>query len=86
MRRVTFYFLCAEVLDIITTIIGLRFGLVEINPLLSFGWERLILFKLLAILMVTIILEKKRPSRYDIIIPCVAIISVIWNSIMLLMI
>ena len=82
MRKVTFYFLIVEALDILTTVIGLSLGLKEGNLLLPIiGWGWLVFFKALSIIIVVIGLEKKKPQKYDILIILVIVPFVIWNII-----
>jgi len=86
MRKVTALFLIAEALDFVTTYIGLRMGLVEINPLLPYlGWGRLIFIKLFVVLLVAIVLQKKKETRWDIIIPLFLFLFVIWNTVNLIL-
>jgi len=86
MRRTTLLFLCAEALDFLTTIIGLEMGMAEANPLVyKYGWNTVIIFKIFATIIIAIVLEKKKYKKYDIVIPWLAFVPVIWNTIMILM-
>lgn len=86
MRRVVFYFICAEILDMATTIIGLRMGMVEQNPLVySHGWDFVILLKIVITIFVAIILQIKKKQKTDIIIPWLAVSPAIWNSAMIIL-
>jgi Domain of unknown function (DUF5658) len=85
MRRVTIYFLIAEALDFITTYMGIKMGGAELNPLLPyFGWTFLIAFKLIVILIVAFILQKKSTQWFDIAVPCIVTFFVAWNTINLI--
>jgi len=81
MRKVTFYFLIAEALDILTTMIGLSLGLKEANPLLRFGWGWVAFLKALSVIIVTIGLEKKKPRKYDMVVIFIVVPFIIWNTI-----
>ena len=86
MRRVPIYFLCVEILDIITTIIGLRMGMEEINPMSTkFGLEVLFTYKIIMTLVVTVALQLKRKQKADIIVPLVAVVPIIFNCINLIL-
>jgi hypothetical protein len=84
MRRTTLLFLCAETLDLLTTIIGLKMGMTEMNPLVyKFGWDAVIIFKIFATIIIAIVLQKKKYRKHDIIIPWLAFIPVIWNTMLI---
>lgn len=76
MRKIVTFFICAELLDVITTIIGLSMGLAELNPI---AWEICLPLKLLVIVVVAIVLQRKTPRKIDLLIPIVAALPVIWN-------
>jgi len=80
MRRVTFLFVYIEFLDILTTLIGINIGFWENNPLARSTLGEFILIKLFFTVLIAVILEKKKPNHYDILIPIFAITGVIWNS------
>lgn len=84
MRRVTIYFIYAEILDLLTTIIGLGMGMVEGNPLVyKFGWNNVVLGKIFITIFIAIVLEKKKQQPVDILVPWIAILPVIWNTLMI---
>jgi len=85
MRRVVLYFLCVEILDILTTIIALNMGMVEINPLVNLGWDYLIGIKLMAILVVGASLQLKTEHRLDMLVVLVALSPVVWNCLQLIL-
>lgn len=86
MRNVTIYFIFAETLDLITTMIGLRLGMTETNPLVyRYGWDAVILVKILITIGLSIVLEKKKEQPIDILLPWIAILPVIWNSLMIVL-
>jgi hypothetical protein len=86
MRKVTALFLLVEGLDFITTYIGLRMGLAEMNPLLPYlGWGWLIFIKLFTVLLVAIVLQKKKETKWDIFIPAFLFLLLIWNIINLIL-
>jgi|WetSurSiteA1Bulk_404760.scaffolds.fasta_scaffold00361_4 hypothetical protein len=69
-------------LDVITTFMGLKIGLVEGNPLLlNIGWGWLLFLKTLVILVGILILEKIKLLWFDIFILVIVIPPVIWNVI-----
>lgn len=86
MRKVTIYFLLAEVLDLITTMVGLRLGMVELNPVFNKAeWEILFLIKIIGTIIVVIALERKKKQKIDVIFPIVALIPVLWNCLNLVL-
>lgn len=82
MRRVVIYFLIAEILDFITTYIGISMGGIELNPLFPLlGWTWLIIFKLLSILIIVVVMQKKTETKFDILVPISITLFVVWNTI-----
>lgn len=85
MRKITFYFLCIELLDILTTLVGLHIGLWETNMLLPhLGWANLMIFKICMVIIVAIILEKKKAYWFDVGVIVVSLPYLIWNAIVLI--
>ncbi len=91
MKKIVILIILAEMLDFITTIIGLRLGFVESNLLLpTFGWGALNLLKILVTIFIILglILGYKIMPRYftviGVIIIAVAIQPVVSNVILFL--
>jgi len=74
--KIPLLFLLTQALDGITTAIGLRFGLVELNPL---GWDVLIPLKIIGAVGVAIVLRYKKPSRLDKLVVIASALPVAWN-------
>lgn len=74
MRKITIFFILAELSDIFTAIIGLNVGCAELNP---FG--TIFISKIIATIFVSLILEIKKPNKFDIVIPIIAVIPIPWN-------
>jgi hypothetical protein len=82
MRNVSIYLIIVEFLDILTTTIGLENGVKEINPFAVYmGFEKVLLVKILTTVFVIFVLEKKKPNKYDVLVPGVILFFVIWNII-----
>ena len=82
MRNVSIYLIIVEFLDILTTTIGLENGVKEINPFAVYmGFEKILLVKILTTVFVIFVLEKKKPNKYDVLVPGVILFFVIWNII-----
>jgi len=79
LKTVTILFILAEIFDIITTCVGLKIGLIEINPLFMFP-QALLFFKLLVTVFVSFCLESLPNKRIYYILPIVAWLPVFWNS------
>jgi hypothetical protein len=87
MRKTTFYFLCIEFLDIVTTFVGLRVGLWETNPLVAnIGWGTFIVFKIILVLCVAVILQKKKVFWFDASVLLIALLPVVWNALNLVLV
>lgn len=82
MKLCTLCFLIAEMLDLLTTGIGLLVGAVELNQFLPLG--ALLVVKVLVVAIVAYALEKKRASILDWIIVVVAGLPVAWNGLNIL--
>lgn len=81
LRTITVIFLYAEILDILTSFIGIKMGLTEKNPIVyALGWNMVILIKILGTIIIAIFLEKKKHMKYDIIFPIIAILPTAWNA------
>jgi len=80
MRKTTTFFILAEAGDLLTTIIGLNVGCVELNPM-----GEIIIPKILATFLVAWILEIKNPNRLDVAIPIIAAIPIPWNLLNILL-
>jgi len=78
MKSVTIAFLIAELLDCMTTFIGLRMGMIEVNPI-CFSLGLLITAKIVAIGIVATVLQVKRPHKLDWLVFAIAGLPVIWN-------
>lgn len=83
LKPVSVYFLIIELLDVITTIVGiLVFGAIELNGLVQqIGWVNLFIIKILAIGLVFYVIQKFNFSRKIIIVPIIATLPVLWNLI-----
>lgn len=78
VKRITAIFLLAELLDCLTTLIGVGLmGMTELNPL-SANWSLLIPLKMLGIGLVAGVLQWRGRGAYWII-PVIAGIPVLWN-------
>ena len=87
MRKITVIFIGMQLLDLTTTAAGILTGkAAEVNPLAAYGWGWLLLAKLAAILFVAWALERKRPNKWDAVIPLAAGVIVPWNIINILMV
>jgi hypothetical protein len=75
MRTVSF--IVAELLDALTTVIALRMGFTELNPI-SWGW--LIPLKVVVVIAVALVLRKTTRKIYWAV-PVVAWLVVVWNVI-----
>ncbi len=91
MKKILAIIVLAEALDFITTVIGLRLGFYELNPLLGvFGWTNLSLIKILgtAFIVLVLILGYGYLPRFTIIVgiivTIIAILPVINNTILIL--
>lgn len=91
MKKIIVIIILAEILDIITTVIGLRMGFVETNPLLAvLGWTSLSLIKILgtAFIALGLIVAYRLMPRYTIVVGIILIIiatlPVINNTILIL--
>lgn len=74
MKRETKAFIASELGDVATTLAGLTIvGISEVNPLAN------LFIKLLAILFVSLVIEKTNFSKAIWIVPAVAALAVIWN-------
>jgi hypothetical protein len=69
-------FFIAEGLDILTTMVGLKLGFKELNPL---SWEALVPVKAIAVCVVATALKNVPPRKIYWIIPAVAGLIVVWN-------
>ena len=76
MKSIVVIFLILQLLDGITTAIGLRFGFVELNPL---EWDVLIPLKIIGAVGVAVVLRYKKPSRLDKWVVIVSSLPVAWN-------
>ena len=76
MKATTVTFIIAEILDVITTVVGLACGFRELNPIAR---EWLIPIKILSIGLVVCGLQLLRPYKILWIIPAFAWVIVIWN-------
>ena len=76
-----YVFILVELLDILTTGIGISMGLTEINPI-GISLEVLVT-KLIVIFCVAEILHLKKRRKIDWVIPIVAGIPVAWNVLMI---
>ena len=72
-----YIFILVELLDILTTGIGISMGLTEINPI-GISLEVLVT-KLIVIFCVAEILHLKKRRKIDWVIPIVAGMPVVWN-------
>jgi hypothetical protein len=85
MKKITKVFIIVELLDIITTLIGIYLYpyLIETNPIFSFlgeNWYLTVLIKSSIIMGVAIVLEKRKKwSRFVWVIPTIATFPVISN-------
>jgi surface polysaccharide O-acyltransferase-like enzyme len=86
MRKATLYFIAAELLDVITTVLFISMGLWENNPLVErIGWINSILFKVFGTLLVVVFLEKKKERSIDWIFACIVFIPVLLNAVGMLL-
>ena len=79
MRNITFAFLVAELLDVLTTLIGMELGFVELNPIGRIGVAWVMPLKLLAIIVVALVLQTVPPRKIYWTVPAVAGLIVLWN-------
>lgn len=85
LRNTVIFLLLFEILDGITTIVGLNMGFMELNPLVyRLGWSTVIILKVIITVGIAIVLQVKREHKLDYVIPCIAAIVPLWNSAMLL--
>jgi hypothetical protein len=77
VRTVVFYFIILEILDALTTVVGLSKGLVELNPL--FNIRELFLAKFLITIGISIALQKIPYRKLLWIVPLPVYTAVIWN-------
>lgn len=79
MKRETKAFIASELGDVATTLAGLTIvGISEANPLAN------VLAKMLAILFVSLVIEKINFSKAIWIVPAVASLAVIWNLVVII--
>jgi hypothetical protein len=81
-RTITKMFVLLQMLDFLTTLVGLVYlGLWEGNPMVNFwGWETLILVKLLVCVMVATFLEKRSKNAVgEFLIMFIPVSVVFWN-------
>jgi len=88
MRQITYVFLFAEAFDLLTTGVIVATGGVELSPLVGhFGWIMTIALKLIVIAGIAWYMEIKGKPAFskvlDWIFPAVALVPVVWNTIML---
>ena len=76
MMTPTRAFFIAEGLDILTTLVGLKLGFKELNPL---SWEALVPVKVIAVCFVDVALKTVPKRKIYWIIPAVAGLIVLWN-------
>lgn len=84
MRKLVIFFLIAEALDCITTIIGISIGLIELNPIYN-NLYLLIGLKIFLVGIVAYALQIKKKMKLDILVPIVAILPVGWNILNILL-
>lgn len=89
MRRITYVFLFAEAFDMLTTGVIMATGGVELNSLVGhFGWIITVVFKLIVMAGIAWYMEIKGKPAFskvlDWIFPMVALVPVVWNTIMLI--
>ena len=78
IKLVTKIFILFQILDIVITFLGIRFGLaIELNPL-GFNTKTIIL-KLLSTLIISLLLERMEFPKIVWILPSVGIFAFFWN-------
>lgn len=83
IKKVTLVFVILEILDIITTIIGIRyFGYSEINPLARvLGLNGLFVLKVVVIIFIAVFMQVKNLKWVNVVVIGIISLPVIWNSI-----
>jgi hypothetical protein len=83
LKPVSWLFISAQILDIMTTVVGIEFfGAQELNPL-GFNFGTLAL-KVLVSIIVVVGLERFNFSRLVLVVPVVATLPVAWNALVIL--
>jgi hypothetical protein len=85
LKRTVLIFLILEFLDLITTLIGLRFGATEKNQFMSgLGFYGMIGLKLFVTLSAAFLMQRLKFGKIIRLVPTVAGLPVLWNVIVLL--
>lgn len=78
IKPIPILFLILQILDIISTLIGVNIGLLELNPL-SDKWHNMLTAKMAVTIGVASILQIKKTSRLDWILIIICASVVLWN-------